>query len=110
MGQDLQVKIQQFYAGKMNILYFNSGAGGDNEGGSKITLGDDELCSPNSDKEDEVLHRSDSKDELFEDKLKKDTVFKIVELILDHKPNLYSQFMKMDSERQSKTRIPFHSP
>ncbi len=99
MGQDLQVKIQQFYAGAMNIMHFNSGAGGDDEGGSKITLEDDELRSPNSDEEERVLHSSDPIDELFEDKLKKDTVFKIVELVLDHKPNLYSKFMKMDSKR-----------
>ncbi len=102
IAHDLEVKILQFYAGTLDSMHINSVAGGGDEESIKITLEKGEICSPKSDKyegEEEVLGASDSENKLFEDTLKKDTIFKIVELVLDHKPNLYSQFQKLDLKR-----------
>jgi Ca2+-binding EF-hand superfamily protein/diadenosine tetraphosphatase ApaH/serine/threonine PP2A family protein phosphatase len=77
LGKDLQPAIQQFYAHSLESADFG------------VTLDD-------SDKD----RAKDSKTK--EDKLEDDVVEKIVELVLDNKPDLYWYFTQHDTERCGK--------
>ncbi len=113
LDEHLRITIQQFYADRRFLCADHDSSRASIYGGGSTTTPegpeDEERsnCSSLSEGEEEiqVINRSQTKEEEhYEDMLKKDTVSKIVELILYQKPNLYSHFTKMDSERQQ-TRV-----
>ncbi len=111
LNEHLQLTVQQYYADKKYLCIdhdcrFGSIYGRD----SNTTTSEGEECYTLNGKDEEktqALNGGQTKeDQCYENKLKEDTVSKIVELILSQKPKLYLYFTKMNSERQgNNTRV-----
>ncbi len=113
LGIDKEIRIAQYYAWDMramDISKYRAGAGGD-ERGSKVTPKNEESLNSSEEEEEEGrLARitqvgTERTEELLEDVLEKETVARIVEVILDKKDKLHSYFTEMDSERQGNNTL-----